>query len=200
MKQKLENIAYHLTSTKTKPNKFMRESIIPFFLEKDVKYVLDFGCGKYMRDSLFLAKEGMVVDAVDLEEQIARMDLSRLKELNTLSTGIVGRNYDAALLNFVLQVLPTEEQRKDIMERVSGAVKDDGYLVVSLRSHRDVDRYGKTKGIPFNDGYLMKKGKKQTFVRGYSREEIEELIPSFGLSIVKLHCSCDTYIALSQKT
>ncbi len=199
MAPSLDDIAYHLSSSKTKPNKIMRENILPFLQEQDVKRVLDYGCGKYLRDSSFLAKHNFIVDAVDIEEQVQRIDQEKAQLIHNVSTEITNNNYDAALLNFVIQVLPTEKQREEILEKVYEAIKKDGYLVLSLRNPRDIKHCVKANGTPFNDGFLMKKGSYYTFVRGYEREEIENMLDSFNLRVVQIYRTCDSFITLSQK-
>ena len=87
----------------TKPNKVMREKILPFLKEQDVKTILDFGCGKFLRDAVFLAEQGFEVDAVDLEEQVQRVSLEKSKLIHSLSTKIPNNNYDATMLNFIIK-------------------------------------------------------------------------------------------------
>lgn len=199
MKSSLEKIIYHSTSIHTKPNKIMREKILPFFEEKNVKKVLDYGCGGYLKDSLFLTTKGLVVDAVDLEEQIKRVDPKKSRLVNSLTTEIISNNYDAALLNFVLNVIPTQEQRQAILEKVYNAIKAEGYLVLSLRNSRDIRHYVEQKGIPFNDGFLMKRHGNYTFAKGYKKDEIEDLLTPHNLNILKIYSASNSYIILSQK-
>ena len=194
-----KNLAYHLTSSKTKPNKIMRDKILPFFLDNNIRTVLDYGCGKHLRDSIYLSKNNLIVDAVDLEVQIQKINPEKAKLVNCISTDLVQNNYDAALLNFVLQVLPTEKHRGKVLEKVYKGIKEDGYLVLSLRNQRDIDHCVKNKGIPFNDGFIMQKGRYSTFVRGYEKAEIEELLDKYNLNILNITRTCDSFIALSQK-
>ncbi|MCG2719126.1 MAG: class I SAM-dependent methyltransferase [Nanoarchaeota archaeon] len=193
----IEDVVYHLSSSKTKPNKIMKAKILPFLQEKQVRTVLDYGCGKFLRDSLFLAEQGFKVDAVDLEEQVERIDVEKVKKVNNVSTEILRNNYDAAMLNFVIQVLPTEKQRQEVFKKVYNAIKESGYFILSLRNSYDINKYVRPKGIPFKDGYLMKKS--NTFVKAYEREEIQEMLNSLKLNIIKIHKTCDSYISISQK-
>lgn len=177
----------------------MRENILPFFVSHDVRTVLDYGCGKHLRDSLYLSANGLTVDAVDLERQLQRIDHQKARKIHSLSPEIIGKNYDAALLNFVLQTLPTEEQREKVLKRVCSAIKDDGYLVLSLRNQRDMRHCVEKNGRPSYDGFLMQTGRYYTFVRGYEKAEIEELLDSADLTVVEITRTCDSFIALSQK-
>lgn len=195
----LENIAYHCTSCQTKPNVVMRKKILPFFKEHNVEKVLDFGCGRYLRDSLLLAKHHIFVDAVDLEEQIRRIDPRKSRRVHSLSTEISDKNYDATLLNFVIQVLPTQEQRTEILEKVYSVIKDEGYLVLSVRNPRDIRHSVKPKGVPFKDGFLLKKNSDYTFVKTYEKKEVESALNSLDLAIIHIFSTPDSYIALAQK-
>ncbi len=193
------DLAYYLTSNKTKPNKIMREKILPYFLAHNIEKILDYGCGRFLRDSIYLAEHGLIVDAVDLEEQVQRINPEKAGRINSLSACVIRGDYDAVLLNFVLQVLPTKKQRAEVLESVCSAIRNDGYLVLSLRNQRDVFRSVEKCGIAFNDGFLMRKGKYYTFVRGYEKTEIEELLNKSDLAIVNIFSTPDSFVALSRK-
>lgn len=195
----LENIAYHCSSCQTKPNIVMREKILPFFKEHNVEKVLDFGCGRYLRDSLLLAKHHIFVDAVDLEEQIRRIEPKKSRRVHSLSAEIIDKEYDATLLNFVIQVLPTQEQRTEILEKVYNAIKAEGYLVLSVRNPKDIRHSVKPRGIPFNDGFMVKKNNAYTFVKTYEKKEVESVLNSLDLTTIRIFSTSDSYIALARK-
>ena len=197
MKISLDKIAYHLSSSKTKPNKMMREEVLPFLLENNVQKILDYGCGKFLRDSLLLTENGFEVDAVDMEEQIEIIDKEKAKRMHGLSTKIKDNNYDAALLNFVLQVLPTEKQRKETLKNVYNAIRKGGYLIFSLRNTWDIKKYAEPSGIPFKDGFVMEKT--NTFVRGYTKKELTEILRSLNMDIIRIHSSSVSYVSISKK-
>lgn len=197
MKISLDDILYSPSSRKTKPNRMMRENILPFFKEHNVEKVLDYGCGRFLRDSLFLAENGFTVDAVDLEEQVRNINPEKSKLINSLSTEIQGNNYDASLLNFVIQVLPTEKQRQEVLEKVYNAIKEGGFFVLSLRTQKDIGRYAKQRGIKFMDGYVLKGSK--TFVRAYNMKQVKEILESLNLDIIEIYRSSMSYVALAEK-
>lgn len=194
---KLEDIVYAPSSTRTVPNKMMKENVAPFLRRHNVETVLDYGCGRFLRDSVYLTKRGFKVDAVDLEEQVKIIDKSKSKLINSLGTEIRDNNYDAALLNFILQVIPREEKRDEILKNVCSAVKEGGFLIVSLRNQWDINNYVKPNGMKFNDGYVLSRTK--TFVRGYSLKEMKELLASASLTLLELHYSRVSYVSISQK-
>ena len=160
---------------------------------------LDYGCGKYLRDSIYLTENGLIVDAVDLVEQIERIGSEKSDQINNISTEISQNNYDAALLNFVLQVLPTEEQREEVIKTVCSAIRTRGYLVLSLRNQRDIRHCVKHKGIPYEDGFLMQRGRHYTFVKGYERAEVERILDKHNLAALDIIRTCDSFVVLSQK-
>jgi len=158
MRAKLEEVVYAPSSRKTKPNKIMREEILPFFKENNVKTILDYGCGRFLRDSLFLTENGFAVDAVDLEEQVRNIKPEKSKLINSLSTEIPDNNYDASLLNFVIQVLPTEKQRQEERrklqrQRILEEEKRQGNVEMSSRRH-DYGTSRKNCGA----GFILKVG------------------------------------------
>jgi 2-polyprenyl-3-methyl-5-hydroxy-6-metoxy-1,4-benzoquinol methylase len=177
----------------------MREKILPFFKEHNVEKVLDFGCGRYLRDSLLLAKHHIFVDAVDLEEQIRRIEPKKSRRVHSLSAEIIDKEYDATLLNFVIQVLPTQEQRTEILEKVYNAIKAEGYLVLSVRNPKDIRHSVKPRGIPFNDGFMVKKNNAYTFVKTYEKKEVESVLNSLDLTTIRIFSTSDSYIALARK-
>ena len=196
---KLEELAYHLSSTRPTPNRVMRERIMPFLREHGVRTVLDFGCGKYLRDARFLTQHGFLVDAVDLEAQIERIEPGLATLVRSLSTAPARNHYDAALLNFVLQVLPTKNQRDAVLTTVGLRVRDNGYLVLSLRNQRDMNDGPELRGIRFRDGFLMRRGSYYTFVRGYSKDEVEAFFSRSHFSVLRVTTTCYSHIAVGQK-
>lgn len=189
---------YHKTARKTKPNKIMREEIVPFFKQKNVESVLDFGCGPFLRDSLYLARRGFVVCAVDLPEQIKRVDVERaLSEgLNSVSSKIPLKQYDAAMLNFVIQVIEEPKKRIDLLKMVCEPVRQEGYLVLSARRKEEVERTKKPSWKPLNDGYVTMQN---TFVRGYEQRELEEVLLSLEMKPIKTYKTSSSLITLNQK-
>jgi hypothetical protein len=199
MEISLEDIVYHLTSNKSKPNKIMKTRILSFFKQNKIARVLDYGCGKFLRDSILFSERGMIVDAVDIEKQIERIGKEKSRLINSISDKINHNNYDAALLNFVLQVIPIKKQRERILEKVCNATKNEGYIVLSLRNKKDLLRFSEDKKIRFKDGLLMTKGKYYTFVKGYDKEEIMSILKRFNLKQIDMYQAGYSYITLSQK-
>jgi SAM-dependent methyltransferase len=188
-----------MTSDRPIPNKPMQEKVLPFLKENNVRRVLDYGCGKFLRDALLLTREGMTVDCVELEEQILRIEPEKSGLVNSLATKIPGRNYDAALLNYVIQVIPTKERREEILKEVCDALKTGGYFVLTVRNMADIKKFIEPTGIPHNDGFIMKKSGCDVFVRGYELSEVEEILQNLKLTPVKIYKERFSYLAISQK-
>ena len=195
----LEQISYHLTSRETKPNKEMKEKVLPFFLENNVRTVLDYGCGKFLRDSLYLSEKGFVVDALDLPEQIERIDVNLVKKIHSISSELKEKKYDAVLLNFVLQVLPTKKQRKEVLEDAISAVKKEGYLVLSLRNQSEINRHLIDGAVRYKDGLIMGDKNFKTFVKGYTKDEVKKIISDHNLKLIEFLRTYSSFISISKK-
>lgn len=195
----LEQISYHLTSRETKPNKEMKEKVLPFFLENNVRTVLDYGCGKFLRDSLYLSEKGFVVDALDLPEQIERIDINLVKKIHFLSSELKEKKYDAVLLNFVLQVLPTKKQREEVLEDAILAVKKEGYIVLSLRNQSEINRHLIDGAVRYKDGLIMGDKNFKTFVKGYTKDEVKKIISDHDLKLIEFLRTYSSFISISKK-
>ncbi len=149
----------------------MKEKIVPYLKKENVIRVLDYGCGKFLRDSLYLTTKGFIVDSVDIPSQIKRMSLEKILKINEVSPNIPEKDYDAALLNYVLQVIETPEKRKKVLKKVLSSVKEKGCLVLSLRNRKSVKNL--KNPIRYNDGYITQD---KTFVRGYTQKEAEKIL------------------------
>ena len=195
----LDDIIYHPTSRQTQPNKIMKGCVLPFLKENKVKNILDFGCGRYLRDSLLLSSNGFKVDAVDLKEQIERIDEEKAKSINRLSAGIPSKDYDAILLNFVIQTLPTKEQRRKVLKTAYDRLKKGYYFILSVRDSSNMKRYAGPTRIKFNDGFIINKNSPYLFVRGYKKKEVTGILSSLDLKIIKMYDTGTSYIAISKK-
>ena len=163
--------------------------------ERSVETILDYGCGKFLRDSIYLSNEGFVVDSVDISEQLDRMDLEDLlnQGVNSISSEILGKNYDVCLLNYVIQVVETESKRDKILDNVCDSIKPTGYLIISSRSKKEVNSTYKNK---FEDGYITRLG---TFIKGFNEEEVESLINERNLKTLITHKMGQGFLKIAQK-
>ncbi len=201
MKISLEEFVYASTSREIKPSKATKEMVLPFFVGQGIRKVLDYGCGRFLRDSVYLAENSLIVDAIDLPEQLGRINPLLIQKIQNLSDAPVQSDYDAVLLNFVLQVLPFENQREEVLNKAISLVKSGGYLVLSLRNKSEIKcNFAKKKGIPYNDGFVIQNGIHKTFVRGYTKKEMEEIILNHNLKIIQFSRTYASFVSINRKS
>lgn len=185
----MESIRPEATARRGSPNRVMREDVLPFLQEKGCKEILDFGAGSFCKDALFLASLGYDVMVKELPESIEKMDLSRLREAGI--EGVVSeldprQRFDAVLLNYVLNVIPSRQERESVLHQVSHCLRPGGYAVVTVRDASDV-RYSCANGTPYKDGCLMGNGRRRTFQKGFSKDELLALLASYRLDAVEVN-------------
>lgn len=151
-------------------------------LNDSLTSVLDIGCGEFCRHAYYLAQLGFDVDIVEVPKQIRNMDGLKLVENKIgVYTEIPDKKYDAVLLNFVLNVLPTIEEREKILEDCIEATNQ--YLMVSVRDLKFINCFCK-KAPRYNDGFILEKDGFKTFNIGYSKQDIVSLLKGKGLKIL----------------
>ena len=87
--------------------------------------------------------------------------------------------FDLVLLTYVLNILPTEEERLETLKRIPLA--PGGCLLVTVRAMREV-RYEAKKGQweTHGDGYLTSRG---TFQCGFTLASLRELLQKAGYHV-----------------
>jgi len=148
----------------------------------DNSSVLDVGCGEFLRHSNYLAKKGFNVNIVEVPNQIRKMDGLKLVENKIgVYTEIPDKKYDVVLLNYVLNILPTVEERSKMLDKCIGATNQ--YLMVSVRNLKFIQTFCK-KAERYNDGFILEREGLKTFNIGYSKENIFSLLESKNLDIL----------------
>ena len=212
----MTNLIYWPTSKNYKngANQFTREVVEPFFKKNNINTILDFGCGTWFRDSLYLTEKGFQVYCVELEEQIERMKLKNTLEsalkngIKSVTQEIPDITFDSALIHYVIDVTETQEKRKQIINKVSSQVKDNGYISLSVISETAVKQL-KT-GEKFNDGFKFLHSKQDntyTFLKDYRKYNDEKekngFIPTIedcGLEVVIESNQPYAFFAIAQKS
>ncbi len=143
--------------------------------------VLDIGAGEFCRHGFHFAEKGHDVDIVEVPNQIRSMDGSRLHENNIgIYANIPEKKYDAVLLNYVLNVLPSKKEREWML---SSAVRSSrNYLMVSVRNERFISFFCKN-AEKYNDGYILERDGLKTFNIGYSEDGIIKFLQGHDLKI-----------------
>ena len=124
--------------------------------------VLDFGCGRG-GDVRWLLEHGFAAEGYDPYPKFGHTDLP-------------SGQYDSVLLLFVVNILPTLEERKAAVARAWQFVKPGGFLYVAARSKREIVSQARDKAWPeHGDGYLTSQSKR-TFQKGHDGEDICNLM------------------------
>lgn len=184
----MRDIKPEATARLTEPSRLMREDVFPFLQDKGCREFLDFGSGRFCKDSLYLSSKGFDVWVKELPESIGLMDLQLLDEC-----GIKGvfselspkQRFDAVLLNYVLNVIPYKPERELVLHQVSHCLKPGGYAVITVRPEGKV-KHSCSHGMKYKDGYVMGSGKRKTFQKGFSREEILDNVRAHGMNAIEV--------------
>lgn len=103
------------------------------------------------------------------------------------------RQFDLVTLVFVVNVLPSAQDRLDAVVGASRFVRPDGLLLIAARSESAITAEAKRGNWPrHNDGWISSTSK-GTFQKGVGPAELGWLLGGAGLSIVEcgLHLSRD---------
>lgn len=161
--------------------------------KKDIKRVLDLGCGNG-KHVLFFTELGYDVVGIDISPKGIELGKKWLKK-NGLSAELYAEdlndlsekhgNFDLILSCGVLDHIPLIEAKKAI-QKVKEKLNPGGYLYITLRSTLDCE-YGSGKEVDKNTFVLQggyEKGEIQHF---FDLEEIHELLIGFNIFDLELH-------------
>lgn len=88
---------------------------------------------------------------------------------------------------YVLNVLPTHEERVEVIKECLRLVGEHGALAVAVRSKRGVNRAKKDTWVEYNNGYVTPAG---TFQKGFTAGELANVLIDTGFDIV---CNLHSY-------
>lgn len=181
--------AAHKTAIKrSAPSQIARELHEQDVLEQlKVKSLLDFGCG-YGQDVRFYRDLGIDADGFDIEPRFGW-------------TEVLDRKYDLVAAVFVVNVLPSTEDRLNAIRVASRYVRPGGYMLIAARSEKTVaSEARKGQWERLGDGWISSP-QKGTFQRGIRSEEIAWLLGAVGFQIAecKLRLSSDVSWLMGQR-
>ncbi len=137
----------------------------------EIRSILDFGCG-YGTDVHFYRSHGYEADGFDIEPSFGWSEN-------------IDRQYDLVTAVFVVNVLPTLEDRRRAVREASRLVRPGGYLLIAARSEKAIATEArKGNWARFNDGWISSP-QKGTFQRGVPEAEIAWLLGAVGFPIVQ---------------
>lgn len=148
--------------------------------------ILDYGAGK-LRNARYLVEQGYCVSVLDIPAQISKWseeDKGRFTEVY-LSGQKIERTYKTILLTFVLNVIPSLEDRKSVLKEIDSLLDNEGTFIVEVRREKGILN---SKNIEnYEDGYVVGKGKVRTFQKPYTKEEFVNFISEvFEVKNVKM--------------
>ncbi len=157
------------------------------FAALNVKSILDFGCG-YGFDVQYYRSLALEADGYDAEPKFGWPLPART-------------DYDLVTIVFVVNVLPTREERLAAVRAAAGFARPGGYVLVAARSVAAVTaeaRRGRWR--KFNDGWISS-ASKGTFQRGIPREELGWLLGAADLELadVSLRLTSDVSWLVGRK-
>ncbi len=175
------------------PHRALKSEIIPFFKNKGVSSVIDFGAGA-LRHSIPLINSGFQVCGIEFEEAFQRNVASealKKAQRNANFSQLVWpkqfvnhrKKFDAALLIYVLQTMPLKSERLFVLKQLKKKLKNDGYLVY-------MSRYGQVtaevKRRRVKDGYFMRPNNRtQSFYIEFATEETHDLMQKHGFRHIR---------------
>jgi hypothetical protein len=132
-----------------------------------VRCILDYGCG-HGADVRHLASLGYIVAGYDPHPDFGR-------------TFLPSDRFDLVLLMYVLNVLPTQQDRLAALRGASRCLSASGRMLVVARSASEIEREAAAKAWPrHGDGYLSD-ARRGMFQHGMTREELVSLTAAAAL-------------------
>ncbi len=166
-------------------------AIMSHFREADVKTVLDFGAGKLRNTWPFLQDPNFQTYICEFEELIPQDDpnlkAARGMGLRTLiypkELQEVAVSFDGILLSYVLNILPDDKTRREVLEACWEKAKRDAILVVASPNYNTNERNSCSDDDRYDIGwikYASDKHEYKTFYSEPSREHLMRLASSVG--------------------
>ena len=133
-----------------------------YFLDKKYHRALDYGCGKG-KDVSWLREFGYSICGWD---PFWFPDNKPGPE----------EDFDVVLVSYVLNVIPFEKERLEVLQDAWSYVAIGGFLLLSTRTDKEIKTAAKkSKWEKFGDGFISSESK-MTFQKGFTGDELEELI------------------------
>ena len=124
--------------------------------------VLDWGCGR-LADVNYFNSNGIITDGYDKYS----------------SPNLPNKLYDYIVCFYVLNVIPTKEERILCVKTAANYMRFGGQMFIAVRSKKHID-FVASKWEKFGDGY---KTRRNTFQHGFVFNELKNIVEAAGL-----HC------------
>jgi SAM-dependent methyltransferase len=175
------------------PSGVIVDDLIPFLKNRHVERVLDFGAGA-LRHTFPLLDAGFQVCAVEFEEGFKREVSKKAREKAQKHPNFSAliwpkdfiksrRRFDAAILAYVLQIMPVPNERDAVLKYIYRKLIDDSYLFYSAR-YGQLSNFGNDRKV--GDGYFMyPKREMHTFYREFTTELTHKMIEKVGFKRIR---------------
>ncbi|WCK57069.1 methyltransferase domain-containing protein (plasmid) [Aneurinibacillus sp. Ricciae_BoGa-3] len=161
--------------------------------------ILDYGAGK-LRNSLYLVSKGHHVSILDTPLQIQRQhqqELESIKSIFTAESYLPQAYFDSVLCSFVLNVIPEQRKRNEILEKIHNSLKPGGRLYLEVRKKNGIL---KTKyKEPYTDGFVIGRYQVKTFQRPFEKEEVKRLVENHLFLIRDAYSLSDSVLVVAEK-
>lgn len=104
--------------------------------------------------------------------------------------------YPWVLCSFVLNVLPTIQERSDVLNQIRRFLPACGRVVVVVRPQEEIDRLRKPTWRHHNDGWLTSR---DTFQKGFTLDELADFVHASGFEVTRWSKNPSCVIGLKAK-
>jgi hypothetical protein len=172
------------------------EELSEYWKNKGHREIIDVGCGK-LRNSLVLVNY-FSLWICDFPEQLkspsVKNRLGRLKKSpsfkgiiypDDLKKGLL--NVDAAFMCFVLNTIPEEQLRVQLIKDTMKNLKSPHEIFIAVPYGEKYYKNKTKEENQFNDGFLFNVGRgRKTFRRDYSAEQIDNFMAKLGFKVDRI--------------
>ncbi len=170
--------------------------------------VIEVGCG-LLANTPYLLESFEWVILVDTPVQLNRIE-NKLRKLKTMYPSLYAvissenfkqsrLNFDSAVLLNVLHVIPSKNERIELLRDIYSNLREGGVLYVD--SPRGEGYYKKSlkNWQRFQDGWIIPRGRYATFYKELTVEELTEYLHKAGFDIISYPKLNHRVIALAEK-
>lgn len=164
-----------------------RIGIDRYEIKKDVKKILDVGCGNGNHVHFF-AKQGFEVYGIDISEEAINIAkdwmkkeglTANLRAIDAEKLPFEDKFFDVIISHGVLDHISFSKAKKT-MDEIKRVLKPNGYAFITLRSTEDCE-FGRGEKTEKNT-YILQKGYEKGLIQHYfNLEEIKELFSGFKI-------------------
>lgn len=156
--------------------------------------ILDYGCGK-LRNTKYLLDSKFKIYIHDTDLQLDNIKENIPKEVSVLKNET---NFDSILCSFVLNVIPSINERISLIHNIEKLLSENGYVYFEVRKPDFINK-SKTART-YNDGYILGSTKFKTFQKAYDKKELSQfIIDNSSLKIENLIDQPNSIIAICTK-